>query len=114
MDGNKVLVGRAASNDDRKGKWTFPGGGINRNETPEKAAERECSEETGVACKTIQSAMPHRSKPGVAFVICRKVGGTPKPNHEFSELTWAPTSQLADLPDFYPPNLAILKDIGLL
>jgi 8-oxo-dGTP pyrophosphatase MutT (NUDIX family) len=33
----------------KRGFWEFPGGGIEFGETPERAAARECKEETGLA-----------------------------------------------------------------
>ena len=33
--------------------WTLPGGGVNRNETPEEAAKREIQEETGLEIKSL-------------------------------------------------------------
>jgi ADP-ribose pyrophosphatase len=34
--------------------WEIPGGKIDRGETPEAAAIRECREETGVVCRTLK------------------------------------------------------------
>lgn len=34
-------------------KWTFPGGGVNKREAPEKAAQREALEEVGIAPETL-------------------------------------------------------------
>ncbi len=33
--------------------WEIPGGGVNRDETPEAAAMRECQEEAGIRCKSL-------------------------------------------------------------
>ncbi len=83
QDGSKWLLGLSKSEDDRNGKWVFPGGGIKSNETPQQAAERECKEETGVSCKSVGEPFEHKKK-DVAFVHCKgKITGY-KPNHEFS------------------------------
>ncbi len=37
-----------------KNEWTFPGGGIKKNETPEAAAKREVSEEVGISIQDIK------------------------------------------------------------
>ena len=49
--GNKVLLGKSLSEDDRFGKLVFPGGHIDKDESPYMAAKRECKEETGLAVK---------------------------------------------------------------
>ena len=114
MDGDKWLLGKSTHKGDRNRKWCFPGGHMKRRETPEKCAERECYEETGIQCKVAKSAVPHKSKPGAAFVVCVKIGGDLHPNHEFSRLDWVLGEDLPQLPDIYKPNLEILKDIGCL
>lgn len=83
----KWLLGLSTSNDDRKGKWAWPGGGIKKGEDPLKAAERECWEETGIRPKAVGPILTLSSKPGVAFVPCRFTGSCHfKPNSEFSAL----------------------------
>jgi 8-oxo-dGTP pyrophosphatase MutT (NUDIX family) len=111
-DGNKFLLGKARNTgDDRNGTWCFPGGGIKKGERPEKAAERECSEETGITCKADQGALPHRDKPGVAFVVCKRSGGKLKPNHEFEKLDWFTREEAMALPDIYQVNKTIIMDV---
>lgn len=65
------LLGRSTATDDRRGKWCFPGGGIDDGETPERAAVRECWEEAGIRCRPVGAAFTVKNKPGVAFVYCQ-------------------------------------------
>lgn len=48
----KVLIARRAIHKSLPGKWEFPGGKIEENETPEEALERELFEEFGIKTKT--------------------------------------------------------------
>jgi len=94
----KWLLGLSTSSDDRKGKWCWPGGHIQRGEDPLKAAERECWEETGLRPKAKGSIMTLSSKPGVAFVPCRFTGSIRfKPNSEFSALGFFDTQEFKSL-----------------
>ena len=44
----RVLLARRISGRDLAGAWEFPGGKIERNETPEQALKRELKEELGI------------------------------------------------------------------
>lgn len=46
-NGDEILLVRRAV-DPQRGKWTLPAGFIDAGEDPQKAAERECMEETGL------------------------------------------------------------------
>lgn len=104
-----VLLGKAKNNDDRKGKWCFPAGGIKPGECPGEAAARECFEETGFTAKPQQMAFQHGAKPQVGFVVCRKLSGEMKPNGEFSELRWVPWNKVIELEDLYPDVAKVLR-----
>ena len=49
---NKVLIARRASHKAMAGKWEFPGGKIEVDESPEAALEREILEEFGVVIRS--------------------------------------------------------------
>ena len=70
-DGDRWLLGLSTAKDDRHNKWCHPGGGIKKGESPEKAAERECYEETGVKCRAVGKPFSHSSRKGIAFVPCK-------------------------------------------
>lgn len=95
----KWLLGLSTASDDRSKKWCFPGGGIKRGESPQKAAERECWEETGIRCKAIGPVLTCRDKPDVAFVPCRAANspGNFKPNSEFTALGFFKTDDFKSL-----------------
>lgn len=82
------LLGLSTADDGRRNRWCFPGGRLKPGETPEKAAVRECFEETGVKSQPIRKAFSRSDKKGVAFVYCHILGLHPqlKPNSEFTTL----------------------------
>lgn len=55
---------------DGRDYWTLPGGGIEPHETPERAAEREVFEETGVVVKTERFLFELSSKSGRNSSLC--------------------------------------------
>ena len=86
---NRWLLGLSTAEDDRSGRWVFPGGGIKTGETPEKAAVREVQEETGIRCRDVSGPIKDNRKGFVAFIAC-STNSTDfkklKPNHEFTSL----------------------------
>lgn len=84
--GRVLLIQRALDQDDEpdvRGTWEFPGGGIEGEETPEEAARREFSEETGLPVPAGEVTGGWRSVDGIyqGFVFT-----TPVEAEAFSEL----------------------------
>lgn len=107
FNGKQVLLGLSNADDDRNGKWCFPGGGIETNEDCISAAIRETYEEMNLVCKALTNiSMMHVIKPNVAFCIlnCDSFEDI-KPNEEFDKYDFFDVSDL-------PENiLSINKDI---
>ena len=74
--------------------WTFPKGKLERGETPEAAALREVTEETGYECRLVEplgcTHYTHRSGSGktVCYWVMESVGGAFRPGAEVDELRW--------------------------
>jgi len=71
QSGDRWLLGLSTADDDRNNTWCFPGGGIKRGEGPEKAATRECWEETGIKARAVGEPFAMPGKKHVCFVHCR-------------------------------------------
>lgn len=54
------FLARRAAHKVHPGKWEFPGGKINKGETPEKALERELFEEFGIMSKSGKHVLSHQ------------------------------------------------------
>ena len=98
-DGRLMIAQRPAGKH-MAGKWEFPGGKIERGETPERALERELSEELGVRTETgrvyhvIAHSYPEKDVL-LLFYRCRLTEGEPEAIEE-AEVRWIGENQLRD------------------
>jgi 8-oxo-dGTP diphosphatase len=72
----QFLVGQRPAGVPLAGLWEFPGGKIERGETPEAAAVRECLEETGVEAAPLFRYPEHvqaydHDRVRLHFIACR-------------------------------------------
>jgi len=101
----RVLVARRAPGAHLAGAWEFPGGKIERGETPEAAARREAREETGLVVTTaealvvIEHEYPDR-RVRLHFFRCRAPRGRAR-GRDVATLRWTP---IADLPRLTLPE----------
>lgn len=100
--GTKVLVGQRPVGHSLAGQWEFPGGKIERNESPEQALVRELQEELGIEAEIgeIKLASTHTyGDTGIAilFYEVQFWKGEPKTVHHM-ELRWIEPEELHALP----------------
>ena len=107
-DGKLLLVKRSSALSLEGGKWGFPGGFLDRDETAEQAVVREVMEETGWKSKVTalfrintNPNRPHEDRQNVAldFLVqpIRKIG---EGDHESSKVEWIPMEKLLPLSEF--------------
>ena len=115
----RVLIAQRPEGKSMAGLWEFPGGKVERRETPEAALIRELKEE--LAVDTVESCLAPFTFASHAYddfhllmlvYVCRKWTGTPQPV-EGGELTWARASRLRNY-DMLPadlPLIAVIQDL---
>lgn len=90
-EGLALFLKRAGSSD-HVGTWAWPGGGIEEHETPEEAARREASEETGHTAKFDLEEIDHQATDSGSFkTFSQRVDShfTPVLNGEHDDFAWA-------------------------
>lgn len=94
--------------------WEFPGGKIERGETIEQCAVRECLEEIGVTIEPLRRLReeyydyPH-GYVHLWFVLCRLVEGEPRPI-ECREVRWIEPHQFPDF-EFPPADVNVIEEL---
>jgi ADP-ribose pyrophosphatase YjhB (NUDIX family) len=111
MDGGIVLVQRDI--EPGYGKWTFPGGFVERGEVAEDAAERETLEETGLEVEAtgIVGLYTYEGQvPAIAVFDACVVGGTPRPLDETMAVRSFPRDALPWSELAFPSTEQALED----
>lgn len=117
IDG-RVLLARRPEGKKLAGLWEFPGGKLNRGETPEAALIRELKEELGIdvtAACLAPFAFASHSYEGfhllMPLYLCRRWKGIPRPR-ENQALAWVRAAKLGEyeMPPADKPLVPLLRD----
>ena len=111
LDGGILLVQRDI--EPGYGKWTFPGGFVERGEKAEAAVEREVLEETGleIEVKEIVGLYTYEGQiPAIAVFAARAVRGEPVPLDETMDVRSFPRDGLPWNQMAFPSTEQALKD----
>ncbi len=111
LDGGIVLVQRDI--EPGYGKWTFPGGFVERGERAEAAAQREALEEAGIRIEVgeIVGLYSYEDQvPVIAVFSARVTGGEPTPLDETMDVKVFPRDGLPWREMAFPSTEDALKD----
>lgn len=114
--GGQLLICRRRDDQAHAGKWEFPGGKVERGETPLAALLRELREELGIevfeAAELVRYDYTYPGKKPLRLVFFR-VGayrGSPD-GSQFAALRWERPSALSQY-DFLAGDQEIVRDLG--
>jgi 8-oxo-dGTP diphosphatase len=100
----RVLIAQRPQGKQLAGLWEFPGGKVEKGETPEECLIRELREEIGVetqaACLAPLTFASHSYDDFhllMPLYVCRRFSGTPRPI-EAQGLKWVRPRQMRDYP----------------
>jgi 8-oxo-dGTP diphosphatase len=100
----RILIAQRPEGKSMAGLWEFPGGKVDKGETPEYALMRELSEELGIetrpCCFTPIAFASHSYETFhllMPLFVCRVWQGTPA-THEHQALKWVKPVELYDYP----------------
>lgn len=95
-----VLLARRPGHKHLGGKWEFPGGKVEPNETPAAALVREIKEELGCTIEPVRSlpsGVHHYASASIELIpfVCRLAADNIEPvDHEHTALAWVAPSDL--------------------
>jgi 8-oxo-dGTP diphosphatase len=112
----RVLLAERTARQAGAGYWELPGGKIEAGETPASAAQRELSEEVGIAARAMRPAIVYEhafttKRVRLHFFRVDEWSGTPH-GREGQRLSWVDAAR-PDVAPILPSNERILLALGL-
>ena len=106
---NKILIARRKDNDPLAGKWEFPGGKIEQNETPQQGLIREMKEEFGI--EFFGESIYRYGPKTIQLLGYRAVWTAGKFSlNAHADYKWVSLEQLQDF-DFAPADINFVKKL---
>lgn len=109
----RVLAARRSHPPETAGRWEFPGGKVEDDETPEAALARELAEELSIRVehrRWLSGSTPIRDGIELRVAVVDLVSGTPEPA-EHDRLRWLGADEL-DQVDWLEPDRPFLPEVG--
>jgi len=112
----RILICRRTPKQSHPLKWEFPGGKVERNETPPQALERELAEELAIQSVTSEEMTRYEyTYPGkhpirLIFFRVTEFEGEPQ-NRIFEDMRWTPRQQLSAF-DFVEGDVEFLRSFS--
>ena len=99
-DGKMLIAKRSTGNKDVIGKWEFPGGKVEENETEKHAIEREIKEEFDILVRaekfiTNVISKDKKSEIDLKLYLCKYIDGKIKLN-DHSDYKWVDKDEIFD------------------
>jgi 8-oxo-dGTP diphosphatase len=113
IDGSRRLIAQRSHPTALAGQWEFPGGKVERGETPRAALVRECSEELGCHVVIKQEIGRQSLADGALFILFQAslAPGSPTPTAlEHRQVRWAEAAELNEL-DWVATNRRYVTDV---
>lgn len=114
LNNNQILIAKRRQGTKMPGKWEFPGGKIEDNETPEECLCREIQEEFQIDvtvedyyCDSVYE-YPHGTVQLLAYWVIWNNGDLTPTEHE--ETKWVTISELDNF-DFAPADIPIVQKL---
>lgn len=116
-DGSKFLMIRRADGIAKAGAWCFPGGHVERGETPKVAIVREVREELGIEITPTFRLGSLRVMDSRHILVAWRVEHirgelTPDPR-EVAETRWCTPQEIRDIRPSLPSNKVVLEMLGV-
>lgn len=96
---HRVLLAQRNHPQEWAGRWEFPGGKVERGETPQRALVREIAEELGAVIEVGAELARHELRDGARLLLfeARLTPGSPEPSAlEHQALEWARPPEIYD------------------
>jgi 8-oxo-dGTP diphosphatase len=110
----RVLAARRTAPAEAAGRWEFPGGKVEPDETPDAALVREIAEELGCTVEVVAwlpGAVAIGASHTLTVALARVVAGEPVP-HEHDAVRWLGPDELGDV-DWLEPDRPFLEHLAL-